>query len=111
MYANEEDIPLISSSTVPIKKKGEAWKFLMGFVTLSAIGLLVVSLNGGISKSTSPSAIAAALTEERVKMSKAGTLQYTSLNEGETRRLFSEYIGNFGKQVCAILNLNFLSKF
>lgn len=107
MYANEEDIPLISSSTVPIKKKGIAWKFVMGSVTLSAIGLLVVSLNGGMSKSTSPSAIAAALAEERVKMSKAGTLQYTSLNEGERKQLFNDYIGNFGKQVCGVLNLYF----
>jgi Mrp family chromosome partitioning ATPase len=107
MYANEEDVPLISSSKVPIKKKGIARKFVLGSIALSAIALLVVSLNGGMSKSTSSSAIAAALSEKRVKMSKEGTLHYTSLNEGEKKQLFAEFVGNYEKKVSRISDSRF----
>mmetsp|Transcript_10899 Transcript_10899/g.10520 ORF Transcript_10899/g.10520 Transcript_10899/m.10520 type:complete len:417 (-) Transcript_10899:76-1326(-) len=98
MYANEEDLPLISSSKVPIRKKGIAWKFVLGSIALSTIALLVLSLNGGMSKSTYSSAIEVALAEKRMKMSKEGTLHYSSLNEGEKKQLFAEFVGNYEKK-------------
>jgi hypothetical protein len=96
MYANEEDVPLIS----PVVKKvesnnGRVWKFISISAGLSALGLLLVSLNGGLT----PSSDSKILSGKRLQMSKEGTLTYSALSDSEQATLFDEFKVDYNREV------------
>ena len=96
MYVNEEDVPLIAPNRVVVNNGPSTWKFITASVALSALGLVVVSLNGGFaSKSTAN----VALSEKKMRMSEEGTLIYKELSAGEKSFLFTSFKSNYQREV------------
>ena len=96
MYVNEEDVPLIASAIAAPKNSGRIWKFVATGVALSAIGLVAVSVNGGLSTYKSS---ASELSEKRLQMSKKGTLKYGALSDDEKSTLFDNFKTDFERKV------------
>ena len=96
MYVNEEDVPLIASAIAPPNKDGKIWKFVATGVALSALGLIAVSVNGGLSKIISSKS---EISEKRLQMSKLGTLKYGVLSDGEKSTLFDNFKTDYERKV------------
>lgn len=92
MYVNEEDVPLIAPNRVVANKGPSTWKFITASIALSALGLVVVSLNGGFA---SKAVANVALSEKKIKMSMEGTLIYKELSAGEKSSLFTNFKSNY----------------
>lgn len=102
MYVNEEDVPLIAPNRVVVNNGPRMWKFITASVMLSAIGLAVVSYNG---RKVSTASVTAALSEEKVMMSKKGTLRYSELSDDERSSLFASFKTDFKRKVTSLSSI------
>lgn len=98
MNSREESLPLLAPFTniTDIQKRNNAgrWKYVALAAGLSAVGLLAVTMNGGMNTAQSRAAYKA----KRLQMVKEGKMQYTTLTEEEITDLFDDFKEKFSKE-------------
>lgn len=99
MYVNEEDVPLIATTAIAPSNAGRIWKFVATGVALSALGLVAVSVSGGLSYTHSSET---QLIEARLQMSREGSLMYNDLSDNEKSALFNNFKSDFARKVVSI---------
>ena len=99
MYSDEEDVPLLTPNVVAAKTGYKTWKFIVVAVALSALGLVAVSVNGGLSSRTKLSQ--SELSAKRLQMTKEGSLMYGALSDDEMSTLFDNFKVEYSREVSA----------
>lgn len=96
MQRDLESTPLIGTSSEDSegsnqRRTGNVWKMVVVAAVLSAVGVLAVTVNGGLTTKT-PGSV------KRLQLAKDGTIAYTSLSDSEMTDLFDDFKKTYSRK-------------